>query len=567
MRFDASQSMRMSQGMKLAPHMIQSMEILQMSMTELQERIEQELENNPTLEITEPEQALDAPAHDREVASTSGDDEGSGNDSDEFEASDFDDLNTSAEGDSTSEEIPLTLGDTSGQEDFERLEEFSTEQPDAVDRDGDESQYSDEFDRRSSADDEYVASSSSSDDDAPSKLGAMANTAGKGQGVQEQLLEQWRLSDIKPAYKQLGEFLIGFIEDDGYLRAPLEEVLTQAPPGLKGLSNKPLTLHDLTEALQALQLMLEPPGIAARNLRECLLLQIDAKLAAAEDGPSAESAEILQHRDAWLLARTLLDKHLEDLTNNRLPRIAAKLGTAVEALKPAVARLRTLRLAPGKSLAPTSNPGIVPDCIVRYDLDRDRYIAYLNDRRLPNLRVNEEYASLSKDRSADKKTREFLKTNLGNAQFLIDAIQQRKRTLLRVLEAVVEQQREFFDYGPQAIKPLPMTKVAEQLGIHVATVSRAVAEKYVQTPRGVYPLRKFFTSGTTTDTGEEVSWEAIKNAMTQLIESEDKRKPLSDDALAEALKAQGFDIARRTVAKYRDQLGIPTGRLRKVHGS
>jgi RNA polymerase sigma-54 factor len=564
-RFDASQSMRMSQGMKLAPHMIQSMEILQMSMAELEERIEQELENNPTLEIAEPEASIETPSNSGE-SSTPGDDDGSpsdgsASDSDEFDNNDFDDMNTSAEGDSTSEEIPLSLGDTSGKDDFERLEDFSSEQPDAVERDGDESQFSDEFDRSTSDDDAYI-SSSSSDDDAPSKAGAMANTAGKGQSVQEQLLEQWSLSDVKPAYRQIGEYLIGYIEDDGYFRAPMEDVLRQAPPALKGLTGAALTLTDLTEALQALQLILDPPGIAARDLRECLLLQIDAKLASADDGQDLEAAE---HREAWLLARTLLDKHLDDLTNNRLPRIAGKLNVTVEQLKPAVLRLRTLRLAPGKTLAPTSNPGIVPDCIVKYDLDRDRYIAYLNDRRLPNLRLNEEYATISKDRTADKKTREFLKTNIGNAQFLIDAIQQRKRTLLRVLEAVVEQQREFFDYGPQAIKPLPMTKVAEQLGIHVATVSRAVAEKYVQTPRGVFPLRKFFTSGTTTESGEEVSWEAIKNAMTQLIETEDKRKPLSDDALADALKAQGFDIARRTVAKYRDQLGIPTGRLRKVH--
>jgi len=260
-----------------------------------------------------------------------------------------------------------------------------------------------------------------------------------------------------------------------------------------------------------------------------------------------------------------VDQHLDDLKNNRLPKVAAKLGTSVETLKRAMEKLRGLSLAPGRQLVNDAAAGIVPDGIVEYDPEHDRYVAYLNDRRLPNLRVNQEYARLAKDRAAPKPTRAFLKVNIGNAQFLIDAIEQRKRTLLRVLEAVVAAQREFFDYGPQAVKPLPMTKVAEQLGIHVATVSRAVSEKYIQTPRGVVALRKFFTGGTTTDTGEEVSWDAIKAALLEIVAAEDKKNPLSDDDLAEALKVKGFEIARRTVAKYRGQLDIPTGRLRKAH--
>src|SRR5690606_12015527 len=154
-----------------------------------------------------------------------------------------------------------------------------------------------------------------------------------------------------------------------------------------------------------------------------------------------------------------------------------------------------------------SSPSIVPDAIVEYDDDSDTYISYLTEGRLPNLRLNREYAMMAKDRQLPKTDREFIRTNLSNAQWLIDAINQRQNTLLRVIKAVVAAQRDFFDLGPQALKPLPMTQVADQLGIHVATVSRAVAGKHIQTPRGIYPLRKFFIGGTQTDEGEDVSWD------------------------------------------------------------
>jgi RNA polymerase sigma-54 factor len=200
---------------------------------------------------------------------------------------------------------------------------------------------------------------------------------------------------------------------------------------------------------------------------------------------------------------------------------------------------------------------------VEYDDDKDEYFAYLTDGRIPNLRVNREYARMARDRSVPKNERDFLKTSLSNAQWLIDAVQQRRQTLLRVINVVVAAQRDFFDQGPQALRPLPMTQVADQLGIHVATVSRAVAGKHIQTPRGIFPLRKFFSGGLQTEGGEDVSWEAVRAAMQEVVDAEDKSKPLSDEAIADAMKARGIDIARRTVAKYRGQLDIPPARLRK----
>jgi len=308
--------------------------------------------------------------------------------------------------------------------------------------------------------------------------------------------------------------------------------------------------------------MLEPPGVAARNVKECLLLQLDARQAnRLTDRDEASEAE----EPDWSLLRKLVEYHLEDLGQNRLPKVAAKCDVDMEDLAAAINVLRTLSIAPGRQLVRTSEPGIVPDAFVEYDADGDRYIAYLNDRSLPNLRVNQEYAKLASDRTTDKPTKTFLKTNINNAQFLIEAIEQRKRTLLRVVQAVVAAQREYFDFGPQALRPLPMTKVADQLGIHVATVSRAVAEKYLSTPRGIVALRKFFSGGTTDAEGQEVSWDAIKAALLDVVATEDKKSPLSDDDLVEELKKRGLEIARRTVAKYRSQLDIPTGRLRKQH--
>jgi RNA polymerase sigma-54 factor len=248
---------------------------------------------------------------------------------------------------------------------------------------------------------------------------------------------------------------------------------------------------------------------------------------------------------------------------NRLPKIAEATGIDLDDIGRALEALRRLSLAPGKRLVEERNEPIFPDAVVEYDEDHDRYIAYLTDSRIPQVRLNREYALMSKDRSVPKADRDFLKKNLSNAQWLMDAVEQRQSTLLRVVQAVVEAQREAFDHGMGALKPLPMTQVAEQLGVHVATVSRAVSEKHLLTPHGVLPLRGFFTGGMSTESGEEVSSNAIKAALQEIIDGEDKSKPLSDEALAKALNEKGFEIARRTVAKYRGQMDIPGARMRK----
>ena len=505
MRFETSQQMKLGQQMKLAPRMIQSMEILQLPLLALQERIEQELESNVTLEqagLGEAEGAVEAPAER----------EGDGGEANAAE----------------------------GAEDFERL--------DAMERD-----YAEAFDYESSAASlrrELGALSPGSGGAAgerDAKMDAMASTAARSASLEEQLLDQWRLAEADARTRELGELLLSHLDADGYLRTSLDDVADQAPGGM----GRP-SVEELEGALAHLQDALDPPGIAARDTRECLLLQLDAH---EREGTGV----------ATPLVRLLVKDHLDDLLNNRIPKIAEEAETTVDEVKGAVEKMRRLRVAPARVLVHDTPPAIVPDAIIEYDEEEDRYVGYLNDAALPNLRINKSYAKMVRADDVDRGAKDFIRTNLSNAQWLIDAIEQRKRTLVRVLNVVASAQREYFEMGPESLRPLPMTQVADQLGVHVATVSRAVAGKHVQTPRGVVPLRGFFSGGIQTDEGEELSWEAIRAALKEVVDGEDKRKPLSDEALSKALKGKGIEIARRTVAKYRDQLGIPAARLRREY--
>ena len=510
MRFDTSQSMKLGQQMKLAPRMIQSMEILQMPLAELEERIEQELENNATLEIIEPT------------------------------------ADESSKSDNDNDDAPHEL-DAGSDEDFSRLDQFEADNPDAA-----ENEYSAARMERT-PEYEPIRTRTGGDPDRDGKMDAMASAPARAASLEEQLLDQWRMADIEASLRPLGEWVIENLDADGYLRASTEDLIAQAPPALRDAA----TPEAIERALTAVQLTLDPAGIAARDARECLLLQLDVVDLA--DGGESEA----DRADTIGLARTLVADHLDDLMNNRLPRIAERADVSLDQIKRGIELLRRLSLAPARRLIVDRPEPITPDGIVEYDEEGDRYIAYLNDTRLPNLQINKDYAELVRDREAPKRDRDFLKTNIANAQWLIEAVHQRRHTLQRVLNVVVDAQREYFDFGPQALKPLPMTQVAEQLGIHVATVSRAVADKHLMTPRGVAPLRGFFTGGTQTDEGDDISWGAIRAALQEVVDGEDKAKPLSDDALAAALKDRGIEIARRTVAKYRGQLGIPAARLRK----
>ncbi|MBN4060253.1 RNA polymerase factor sigma-54 [Planctomycetaceae bacterium AH-315-I19] len=501
MRFDTSQHMKMGQSMKLAPRMIESMEILQASQQELEERIEQELESNATLELAEPTQeAEDAAPRDETV-------------------------------------------ETSDSEDFSRVADLERVYGEDVNADASPN----ERERTRASDYEpssYSASRMSGERDA--KIDAMANTEASGESLAEQLSHQWSVVDVDESLRDAGELIIAHIDDDGYLRSTPSEMLKAAPRALA----KALNDEILERALLAVQLFLDPPGVGARDARECLLLQIDS---------------IAETRGAIDLtnARRIIEEHYDDLLHNRIPKITDATGLTFDEVNAALEQLRRLTLRPGLDLVDDRPANIVPDAIVEYDEDSDRYIVYLSENRHANLTVNREYAKMARDKDVPKDQREFLRKSLSNATWLIDAINQRRSTLLRVVNAVVSAQREYLDVGSQALRPLPMTQVADQLGIHVATVSRAVSGKYIQTPRGIVALRKLFSGGTQTDEGDDMSWEAVRAALQDIIDVEDKSKPLSDEKLVAALKDRGIEIARRTVAKYRNQMSIPSARIRK----
>ena len=507
MQLSQSTSMRMDQRQMLTPRMIQSMEILQLPLMALEERIEQELTNNPVLEMRENE---GEPGAEQPQETTEAREEYS-------------------EGEQT-----LTMKEDAS-EDFDRLarisdyfenEEFSTN--------GSSSSF-----RQSSYDGER-----------DKKLDAMNNTASRGVSLQEHLLGEWAFIDCSPAVRTAGEAIINNIDGDGYLRRegqllPLDEIARE--------SKIPLAIPDLEAALRLVQ-TLEPAGVGARNLRECLLIQLDAL---ADDDNGAGDGHDFE------LERALITDHLKDLEMNRYPQISKKLGRPIDELKAAVKKLACLHPHPGKQVGGEDAPPIIPDAIIYYDEDTDKYEIEMTHEPAENLYISGMWRKFLKEKKGDKQTREFLSNNVRNARWLIESIEQRKSTIMRVIRAVVDAQREFFDHGPEFLRPLPMILVADQLGIHVATVSRAVSEKWIQTPRGVFLLRRFFSGGTQNAEGEDMSWDAVKEKLKAIIGDENKDEPLNDDDIVLKLKDQGIELARRTVAKYRKILNIPTARQRR----
>lgn len=498
-------SMRMDQRQVLTPRMIQSMEILQLPLMALQERLEQELQSNPVLELRQDDPDADAiPEADRQAAADATQQEG---------------------------ERQLVVDDArdDGAQDFERLnriaeyfenEEFATDAP-------------------------FRRSMAHSDGERDGKLDAMANSAARGESLSEHLLNQWSLLEIPAHLDAAGKALISFLDADGYLRVPLEEVQRSM--------KSPATTAELEDALKIVQ-TLDPAGIGARTLPECLLLQLDA----------IEEDEELASGHDFDLERTLLRNHLRDLELNRYPQISKALGREIEQIQTAVKQLARLHPHPGRLLGRDEAPPITPDATVYMDEDTGKYEIRMAREPTDNLYISGTYRRMIKDKAVDKKTREYLNNNVRNAKWLLESIQQRSSTLKRVIRVVVDAQQDFFVHGAEALKPLPMILVADQLGIHVATVSRAVSEKWIQTPVGVFPLRRFFSQGTTNaSSGEDVSWDAVKEKLKQLVAAEDKANPLNDDEIVIKLKEQGLDLARRTVAKYRKILNIPVARQRR----
>jgi len=307
------------------------------------------------------------------------------------------------------------------------------------------------------------------------------------------------------------------------------------------------SFEDLKKALELVQ-KLEPTGVGARDIKEYLLIQM------------AQSTQDMSFE------MRLVGEHMDELLENRLPDIARKMNCSIEAVNQAIGHMSKLDTSPGLQIGQYRNHPITADVIVEESENSDGFIVRLADSGLPNLRVNDYYAKMSKNTETNEKTREFLRKNIGSARWIMEAIEQRKNTLLRVSKSVVKHQKEFFEKGQLHLKPLPMSKVADDVGVHLATVSRAVAGKYVQCSWGILPLRKFFSGGTEDVNGNGHSWEAIRAKLQQIIDTEDKSKPLGDDQIRKKLIEGGIKkLARRTVAKYRRLLNIPAARFRKKY--
>jgi RNA polymerase sigma-54 factor len=370
------------------------------------------------------------------------------------------------------------------------------------------------------------------------KMDAMANTASRPISLQEHLLQQWAVEDVDDDARRAGELIINFLDDDGWLRTDLAEIATHAAP--------PIGMPLMERALARVQ-ELEPAGVGGRDLQEVLLIQLAM-------WPGDHELE-----------RILIQHHLEDIHKNRYPAVAKATGRTIEDIKEAMHSISKLHPKPGHLVVDREAPRIIPDVIVEYAEEGDGLEVRLTRGNAPRLRLSQAYAKLLRDQQGDKADREFIRKNLESARALIDAIHYRRDRLLELSKVVVERQRDFFEQGPQALKVLRMSQLAEEFGCDPSTISRTVADKYMQTPRGIYPLRYFFTGGTESANGESTSWDSVRSRVQEIIENEDPKAPLSDDAVAAKLQSEGISVSRRTIAKYRQQLNIPPARQRKAY--
>ena len=476
------------------------MEILQMPLAAIEERIESELESNVALEQVEPGQGLDSAS-----------------------------VNDSSE--STPMPVPQTPAPM-GADRFARAQELH-------ERMGDDETA------------ETWREVARREGEFDSRAAALENAPSSGQSFEEILVDQWALCEAPPPIMSAGRVLISNIGENGFLIRSIDEIAADCSE----FGAETPTAALLTEALKRLQAHLEPPGIAARNLVESLLLQLTAR-----EKNETEAVNDTRFADA----RLLVEHDLRDLESNRLAAIRQRHGWTNERLDTARECLRHCDPAPGRSLQVESSPIVRPDVIIEYDAVVDSYSARLASGVLPNLRVSEEYLRLSKAKNTDAAAKLMLNDGIRRARWFIDAIEQRGATLLRVVNEVIANQREWLDSGGGSLKPLPMTQVARQLRMNVSTISRTVAGKWIATPRGAFELRRLFAGGTETESGSDISWIAVKAIVGEIIAGEEKAKPLSDQAISLAMKERGIPLARRTVVKYREQLGIPAARVRRV---
>ncbi len=477
------QGTQLRQELKINPRLYQAMDLLYMPLLDLQQHIKQEMLNNPFLELEEPAVSEE----DAVATEVQKEKEEHEKEKDEIDW----------------EEILLDGFDTGGRRaEYEEREYF---EPVTVDT----------------------------------------------RDIYDHLRDQLLLMRQSPREVLIGEEIIGNIDEDGYLTCSLEQIRQSLNQWLEesgGFEDEedpqpPFELGEVEGMLRTVQ-GFDPPGIAARNLRECLLLQLR----------DAEQDDTL--------AYTIVDRYFDQLINHRWSEISKDLGITPKQVQTAADGVAKMDPKPGLKYAAPSDNYIVPDLVVE-KID-GQYLVFLNDTSLPRLKLSRTYREIARDKNKFRgENKEFISTKLNSANWMIQAIEQRRQTMLKVMNFFVDRQREFFAKGVQYLKPLTLREVAEVINMHESTVSRVTNEKFVQTPRGVYPLKYFFSSGLATTSGEDVSARGIKAKIRKLVADEEAKKPLTDQAIVNILREEGIQIARRTVAKYRDQLGILSARMRK----
>jgi RNA polymerase sigma-54 factor len=470
---------RQTQQLVLAPQMRQSLKILQVAALDLRAAIQEELQSNPTLE----EQPMDDVS--LEKSATSGDENASPSD-DPREEMEFN-------------------------KDFQVLEKIGQDWRDHMSDTGGVRQTTGEEDERRQHFFDSLTTETS---------------------LQQHLMQQAELADCPPRTLEALRFLVGSIDDRGYLTATLSDLAL--------LSTLPLAT--MQEAAQLLKTF-DPPGIGAESLPDCLLIQLTIK-----------------GRGKSVAARIIRD-HLTLLMRRRIPDLARKTGLSPEVIQEAIEEIGTLDPAPGRRFADDANRVVIAD--VSVEKDGDEWKIILNHDYIPRLRLSNTYKDLIAKGRLSKQEGDYLREKLRSGKFIINAIEQRQRTIERITREIIKHQHEFFDQGVAKLKPLTMTQIADIIGVHETTVSRALANKYIKTPHGVFEMKYFFTSGYQSDAGASVANTSVKEMIADIIAAEDPGKPLSDQDIVGLLQAKGLNIARRTVAKYREELGLLPSNLRR----
>jgi RNA polymerase sigma-54 factor len=367
------------------------------------------------------------------------------------------------------------------------------------------------------------------------KQEAMQNMASRPRSFHDDLADQLSFCDCEPIVREIAEYIVYNLDEKGLFQLDLQDVVRDF--------NARANLRQAEDALRLVQ-HLDPPGVGARDLRECLLLQLT---------PETPCHDVLQ---------ILISQHFDDLEHNRLPAIEKKTGIPLEKIKDALEHLRRLNLRPGAAFEIDNPHYVVPDLIVEQN-DHGGYDVRLAEENSPQLAISRYYQKQLRNKETDQATREYIQKKIQSARWLIESIEQRRNTLLRVARAIIEHQKVMLEKGPEFIEPLKMQQIADRVGVHVTTVSRAVDDKWVQTPRGIFALKRFFGGGTTTADGDEIAWDTIKQKLLEIIAKEDKQSPMSDEEIVDEMAHQGLKVARRTVTKYRQTLLIPSSRQRK----